>query len=47
MSKEPKTFDEIMIEAKIDTSDLMVVLTELELNGLIKQADNKFYKCSW
>lgn len=47
MSKEPKTFDEIMLEAKIDTSDLMVVLTELELNGLIKQADNKFYKYTW
>lgn len=47
MSMEAKTFDELIIETKLDTSTLMVILTELELNGLIKQADNKFYKCSW
>ena len=47
MSMEAKTFDELIIETKLDTSTLMVILTELELNGLIKQVDNKFYKCSW
>lgn len=47
MSIEAKTFDELIMETKTDTSTLMVILTELELKGLIKQADNKFYKCSW
>ena len=47
MSKEAKTFDELVLEAQIEVSNLMVILTELELKGLIKQADNKFYKCIW
>jgi DNA processing protein len=47
MSKESKTFDELAQEAQIEASNLMVILTELELKGLIKQADNKFYKCIW
>ena len=45
LSLEPKTFDEIALTAKMDVSKLMVVLTELELKGLIKQIDNKFFKC--
>lgn len=44
---EAKSFDEILTEAQTNASSLMATLTELELNGLIKQADNKFYKCVW
>ncbi len=47
MTLEAKTFDEILQEAQTNSSSLMATLTELELNGLIKQADNKFYKCEW
>ncbi len=47
MTLEAKTFDEILQEAETNSSCLMATLTELELNGLIKQADNKFYKCEW
>lgn len=42
---EAQGFDEIMIKSKFETSKLMVVLTELELKGLIIQKDNKYYKC--
>ncbi len=38
------SFDEIAKQSKLDTSTLMVVLTELELKGLIKQSNNKYYK---
>lgn len=43
---DPKTFDEIAEFYKDDSSKLMVTLTELELNGLIKQSNNKYYKCT-
>jgi len=42
---EAKTFDEIVDISKEDVSKIMVTLTELELNGLIKQSNNKYYKC--
>ncbi len=45
ISIEAKTFDEIMLEAKFETPKMMTILTELELKGLIKQKDNKYYKC--
>lgn len=45
ISIEPKSFDEIINKAQEDVSDLMVALTTLEVNGLIHQANNKYYKC--
>ena len=42
---EAKTFDEIVNVLNTDVSKIMVTLTELELNGLIKQSNNKYYKC--
>ena len=41
---EAKSFDEIVFETKEKTPDIMISLTELELKGLIKQKDNKYYK---
>ena len=38
------SFDEIAQKSKADISSLMVVLTELELKGLIKQSNCKYYK---
>lgn len=46
ISIEPKTFDEIAQKANLETSKIMVTLTELELKGLIKQQGNKYYKCT-
>lgn len=45
LSLEAKTFDDIMQETDIDVSLVMVILTELELQGLIKQSNSKYYKC--
>lgn len=45
LSLEAKTFDDIMQKTDIDVSLVMVILTELELQGLIKQTNNKYYKC--
>jgi len=42
---DSKTFDEIVNSLNADVSQIMVTLTELELNGLIKQSNNKYYKC--
>ena len=44
LSLEAKTFDEIMQKTNIDIASVMVILTELEIQGLIKQANNKYYK---
>ena len=44
MSYEAKTFDEIVFLSKEETSLIMITLTELELQGLIKQSNNKYYK---
>ncbi len=45
VSNEAKTFDEIMQKTNIDISLVMVILTELEIQGLIKQSNNKYFKC--
>lgn len=45
LSLEPKTFDEIVFKMSEDVSKIMVTLTELELKGLIKQSNNKYYRC--
>ena len=42
---EAKTFDEIIEKTGQDISKTMVALTELELKGLIKQSNNKYYRC--
>ncbi len=43
ISMEAKTFDEIALISKQNTVDIMTTLTELELKGLIKQMNNKYY----
>ncbi len=42
---ESKTFDDIITNINGDVSKVMVALTELELSGLIKQVNNKYYRC--
>jgi len=41
---EEANFDEIAQKSSYDTPSIMVCLTELELKGLIKQSNNKYYK---
>lgn len=41
---EPKGFDKISIETRIDFNDLLVCLTNLELLGMIKQIEGEKYK---
>ena len=43
---EPKGFDIVSEETKIAPDDLLVILTNLELNGTIKQLDGEKYKLS-
>ena len=43
MGVEPKSFDEIQSEAGIGTDELLMLLTEMELNGLIKQTEGDRY----
>ncbi|MBQ8847766.1 MAG: DNA-processing protein DprA [Candidatus Gastranaerophilales bacterium] len=45
LALEDKSFDEIINITNSDTSQIMITLTELELKGLIKQSNNKYYKC--
>lgn len=45
ISLEAKSFDEIINVIKMDTSELMVTLTELEIKGVILQENSKYYKC--
>lgn len=45
LSLDAKTFDEITALAQEDVSKIMITLTELELKSLIKQSNNKYYKC--
>ena len=45
LSLESKTFDDIITNIDEDISKIMIGLTELELSGLIKQSNNKYYKC--
>lgn len=44
ISYQEVSFDEIVQKTNIETSLIMVCLTELELKGLIKQSNNKYYK---
>ena len=41
---EEVTFDEIAQKTSLETPSIMVALTELELKGLIKQSNNKYFK---
>ena len=45
LALEQKTFDEIINITTKDITQTMVTLTELELKGLIKQTNNKYYRC--
>ncbi|MCQ2739183.1 MAG: DNA-processing protein DprA [bacterium] len=44
ISVEPKCFDEIMTVSGLNTQELLVCLTEMELSGLIEQTDGDRYK---
>lgn len=44
ISIEPKSFDEIQTEVGMGTDELLILLTEMELNGLIEQTDGERYK---
>ncbi len=44
ISIEPKSFDEIQAETNIETNELLICLTEMELCGLIEQSDCDIYK---
>ena len=43
IATEAKNFDNIMLETEIDFGDLMVILTNLEIKGYIKQTDGEKY----
>ena len=43
ISIEPKGFDEIQAETKLDTDKLLICLTEMELSGLIKLTEGDRY----
>jgi len=45
LALEQKTFDEIINNTNKDVAQIMVALTQLEIEGLIKQANNRYYKC--
>ena len=45
ISKDASTADELAQKTQIDFNELMVILTTLELNGLIKQTDGERYIC--
>lgn len=45
ISKDSSTADELAQKTQIDFNELMVILTTLELNGLIKQTDGERYIC--
>ena len=44
VSVEAKGFDEIQTETGMKTDELLVLLTEMELHGLIEQSDGDKYK---
>ena len=44
IAHEEVSFDQIVQQSDIETSLLMITLTELELKGLIKQSNNKYFK---
>lgn len=39
----PLSFDELILRTKLNINDLMIILTQLELKGLIKQTDGNKY----
>jgi len=43
IATEPQNFDSILLETGLDFPDLMVVLTNLEIKGYIKQIDGEKY----
>lgn len=43
LSLEPLQFDEILNESKLNAQELMIILTSLELNGIIKQLPGQKY----
>ena len=43
IATEAKNFDNILLETELDFGDLMVVLTNLEIKGYIKQTDGEKY----
>ena len=43
---EPKGFDEIQSHTGLNTEELLILLTEMELNGLIEQTNGDRYKTS-
>ena len=44
VSVEPKSFDEIQTESGIRTDELLILLTEMELHGLIEQSEGDRYR---
>lgn len=44
VSVEPKSFDELQTETGLNTEDLLMRLTEMELQGLIEQSEGDKYK---
>ena len=44
ISVEPKGFDEIQSYTELSTDNLLILLTEMELNGLIEHTDGDRYK---
>jgi len=43
IATEPKNFDALLLETEFDFGDLMVILTNLEIKGYIKQTDGENY----
>lgn len=45
LSSEPKDLDTIIVQSQFDTAKVMSILTEMELNGIVKQLPgNRFIK---
>lgn len=44
ISVEPKNFDEIQSETGAQTDELLILLTEMELHGLIEQSEGELYR---
>lgn len=44
VSIEPKSFDEIQTETGLQTDELLILLTEMELQGLIEQSEGERYR---
>lgn len=44
VSVEPKSFDELQIVTGLNTDELLILLTEMELQGLIEQSEGERYR---